>query len=411
MARRKPPGDRKLVQNEEAVSYFRNKGNQPSFSWKDVAPEEHAFAFTVAKATQVEVLSTIRQAVDDAIANGETVESFKAKLEPKLVALGWWGRKKEVDPLTGEIKDVQLGSPRRLDTIFWANTRTAYAAGAWERAQRTKAALPYFVYMLGPSEVHRPEHEQIAGTILPVDDDYWTEHFPPNGWGCKCWVSQITRAEQEQLLADPAKTYRDKAPDLGMRTYVNDRTGEVRTIPVGIDPGWESNPGRLRQRNLGRHIAGKLDDAPAELREVAIKDVISSPTFRRIQAGEAKGVAPVAVLRGDVAKAWEASSRTVLFSDDTAQKQRGQRTDDHPGSSSRGHPELTASDYLIVQTVLDHGSAVAGGRTGNQLIYTHKVDGKAWKAVVKRTGDGRELYLTSLHRILPRQYEKIRKGY
>jgi len=100
----------------EVLAYFRGKGLKPSFDWRDVWAEEHATAFTVAKATKLDVLETLRQAVDDAIAKGETFASFRANLEPKLQALGWWGRKDIVDPETGKEISAQLGSPRRLRT-------------------------------------------------------------------------------------------------------------------------------------------------------------------------------------------------------------------------------------------------------------------------------------------------------
>jgi len=165
------------------LAFFRNKGWKIGFDYRDVWREEHSYAFTVAKATQMDVLSTLRQAVEDAIAEGRTLRDFKKDLTPTLQKLGWWGRKQMVDPVTGEVQKVQLGSPRRLKTIYNANLRSARSAGQWDRAQRTKEALPYFRYSLGPSEKHRKEHAAWQGTILPVDDPWWETHMPPNGWG------------------------------------------------------------------------------------------------------------------------------------------------------------------------------------------------------------------------------------
>ena len=58
---------------KEVLSYFRDKGWKPSFSYKDVWGSEHVYAFTVAKATEMDVLRTIRQSLDEAI------EDMKAK--------------------------------------------------------------------------------------------------------------------------------------------------------------------------------------------------------------------------------------------------------------------------------------------------------------------------------------------
>ena len=94
---------------------------------------------------QLDVLSSIRNAVDDALENGKTFEQFKKDLTPELQKRGWWGVKNVVDPKTGETLPARLGSPRRLKTIYRANMRSARAAGQYERAQRTKRALPYFL--------------------------------------------------------------------------------------------------------------------------------------------------------------------------------------------------------------------------------------------------------------------------
>ncbi len=188
---------------EEVVRYFRSKSDRPAFDWRDVAPEEHAYAYTVAKATSQCILADIRAAMDDAIVNQVPFKEFAAKLQPTLEAKGWWGRKLVHDPRDGKYKLAQLGSPRRLRTIYWANIRTAHAAGEWQCTQRNKAFLPFLVYTLSVSEKRRPEHLGWVGTILPVDDPWWSSHYPPNGWGCKCGVHQIRRREAAGRGYDP----------------------------------------------------------------------------------------------------------------------------------------------------------------------------------------------------------------
>ena len=253
---------------ESVLAFFRGKGLRPGFDYRDVWRAEHASAFTVAKAMQADVLTSIREAIDAAIAEGKTLRAFQAELTPTLQRLGWWGRKKMTDPETGEKVLAQLGSPRRLRTIYTANLRTARAAGQWERAQRTKAALPYLRYSLGPSEVHRPEHVAWDGTVLPVDHEFWTTHMPPNGWGCKCRVRQVSKVEMDrrdwQVSPDPQVTHVD---------WYNKRTGKTERVPAGIDPGWDTNPGRVRQQNLDLHLAGALDKAPEQVAEALRADL------------------------------------------------------------------------------------------------------------------------------------------
>lgn len=279
----------------EVSRFFRNKTVRDSFSFQDVEPEEHAVAFAVAKATKQDVLGDIRDAVQSAIDDGKTLDQFRKELTPVLQAKGWWGRKLVTDPLTGETDAVQLGSPRRLRTIYNANLRSARAAGQWERIERTKKLLPFLEYRLGPSEVHRPAHEAKEGLILPVDDPFWNEWMPPNGWGCKCWVRQITRTEAERRGVSTA-------PRVPAHDHVNKRTGEVRAVPAGIDPGWDRNPGQLRLKAVTDLLEGKLASATEDVARAALRDIATSWRVQRILRG-ASGSAPVALLPPELTRA------------------------------------------------------------------------------------------------------------
>lgn len=236
----------------DALEWFRAKGVQPGFDYRDVWQSEHAQAFTVAKAMRIDVLTTIRTAFDEALSEGKTLQQFRAELTPTLQRLGWWGRSDEIDPATGNIVDVQLGSPRRLKTIYRTNMRTARAAGQWQRIERRSITHPYLVYELGPSEQHRVQHVGWAGLILPADDPFWSTHYPPNGWGCKCRVRQITKREKDRLME--TGRYSDTAPPIRTTEYINERTGEAIQVPNGIDPGWDYNPGQARSESLGKHL-------------------------------------------------------------------------------------------------------------------------------------------------------------
>lgn len=273
---------------KEALDYFNAKKLKPSFSHLDVWREEHAACFTVAKATQLDVLSGIHHAAQKALAEGRTFRDFAKDLKPELQRQGWWGKQEVVDPLTDKKRLAQLGSPRRLKTIYETNMRTARAAGQWERIQRTKLALPFLVYELGPSREHRPEHAAWAGTLLPVDDQFWQTHFAPNGYGCKCRVRQVSKTEATRLEKDGVsaqiqeidpetdlptgrfneRTFpvRTQAPKIETRQWVNRRTGEVSQVPVGIDPGFDYNFGEAtRVRQAARQWAEKVAAAPSDL--------------------------------------------------------------------------------------------------------------------------------------------------
>lgn len=238
----------KALPNEEAIAYFRGKGFAPAiarFSWKDVWAEEHDRAFTVAKATRDDVLTAIRGELDKAIAGGGTLRDFQRAMGPKLRALGWWGRRTVLDPVTGKFEEAQLGSARRLRIIYDTNLRTANSAGRWARAQRNKALMPFFTYIQIDRESKRKAHKPFHKVTLPVDHPFWRTHWPPNGWQCGCTVRQISKRvmDRDKLALTPEA---EVSKISETRPYTNDRTGEIVQVPKGIDPGFERNPGLSR---------------------------------------------------------------------------------------------------------------------------------------------------------------------
>ena len=368
----------------EVVRYFRAKKSVPTFDWRDVAPEEHAFSWTVAKSMEHDVLDDIRSAVDDAIVNRVPFEAFRQRLTPILQQKGWWGRRVQTDPKDGVPKVVQLGSPRRLRVIYWANTRTAHAAGEWERTQRTKRFLPFLTYTLSSAEHRRVEHEGWVGTTLPVDDPWWDTHYPPNGWGCQCGVRQISQREAERLGWSEETT----APEAAIRPWRNKRTGQTVMVPEGIDPGWDTNPGKNRGRNVSEFLFGKVDAMPPNRQRVAIEDVVGSPALKALASGRAAAGSflPVAQLGQRVVDAFGARTAVVSLSADSV----GHILHDHADRL------LGVDDFRSGISVIRHPAAIV--RRGRSLVLVGQAAGVWWRTVVKSANDGREWWLVSLHR-------------
>ncbi|CAM3169308.1 phage minor head protein [Moritella viscosa] len=240
---------------QDALNYLTKKKLTPGFNYQDVWQREHNNAFTVAKMMQLDMLADTRNALEQALREGKTFQQFAKSLKPTLVAQGWWGEKSLVDPQTGTARAVQLGSDARLKTIYDTNMKTARAAGKWARIERSRESHPYLLYELGPSLEHRPEHSAWKGLLLPVDDPFWQTHFPPNGWGCKCRVRQVSQREAERLKGD--SQILTQAPTIKTREWVNKRTGEVQQVPVGIDPGWNYNMGIDRKAQITKQTQNK----------------------------------------------------------------------------------------------------------------------------------------------------------
>ncbi len=243
---------------KEAVDALRKKGYKVTFDWHEMMREEHAYNFTVAKATQLDILQDIRQSVDKALADGMTFRDFAAGLKPTLQEKGWWGKKLMIDPKTGEEREVQLGSPRRLKIIYDTNLRTAYAAGRWERVQRTKKTRPYLRYVAVLDDRTRHQHRQWHNTILPADDPFWNEHYPPNGWRCRCSVQQLGPRDLKRLGLDVTPN----APTGAPRSVIDKKSGQTILVPQGVDPTFAYNAGQARMKAMVQPMTDRKMDIP-----------------------------------------------------------------------------------------------------------------------------------------------------
>ncbi|WP_439861619.1 phage head morphogenesis protein [Pseudomonas sp. MBLB4136] len=372
---------------QEAIEYFRQKGFAIGFDHRDVWQAQHQAAFTVAKVMQLDILQDIRAEVDRALAEGTTLRDFQQRLTPALQAKGWWGRQPLRDPLTGETPQVQLGSPRRLKTIYDTNLRTAHSEGQWQRIQDSKDAFPYLEYDGANSEHPRLQHSAWDGLTLPVDDPFWLDHFPVKEYGCKCRAIPRT-ARQVERSGKPI----GPAPEVPKQPYVNARTGEVQQIPAGVHPSFHYPPGG-RRASLNRHLVDKLEVADPALARASIADLVGGPAFAEWYRAPA-GSFPLAYLGREVAARLGSKTQLVGLSGETLAKQL------------REHPEITLDEYAKVQVAIDRGEAILDARDGS-LIYILEED--SYVTVIKATKSGKAVFMTSLRRLSSREAQRDRE--
>jgi hypothetical protein len=344
---------------------------------------------TVAKATEAELLASFHDSIAEAIRSGKGFESWKADIQTELTKQGWWGPRMVTDP-TGEQPDrmVNFASTRRLKTIFWSNMNSARAAGQWERAQRSKKALPYILYVRTTSADPRAEHLGWVGIILPVDDPFWRTHWPPNGWGCKCQVRQISAREAASLLGREPKEggiiYRSSAPALGPDIqHRNRRTGEITMVPPGIDPGWQTNAGLARASTLIQNLEEKLAAAPTANATKILTDLWSDPYLQLAPHLEPKVWLPAGV-SSELAEQLAAKSPVVSI------------TGEAIADRMKRH-KMSIDDFTALPAIIDHAE-IAPDRKGNERGRTlyRKIGKIFWRAFVSVSANG-YLRLNSLH--------------
>ena len=343
----------------KAIEYLDSKGLHVGWNWQDTLDEAHARSFTIAKMTQLDLLSDTRKAIMQAMADGTGFQGFEQTIAPVMQAKGWWGQKTVINP-SGDAQRVQLGSPRRLSTIYHTNRRSAVMAAKYQRLCEAIETHPYWQYLHHDSAHPRLNHLALHGAVYAATDVFWTYGFPPNGFGCKCTVKALT-AKQAEMLGISVADIQSFTQDIGLNQstaeiYQATRYGtkrpmtdsqavtlaakagvsptKIKNIIAAPDAGFNSSP-------AASHLMDQLwlDKAKAALGDRAALDAV------------AKDMASEARVRGFIA--WMRTTASMGYSQnrtygvgllsDKAMRQFAK----HLPESRMGSPVVAYQDHLI----------------------------------------------------------------
>lgn len=216
----------------QAIDYLMRKGFAITWDWHAVDAATHARAFTVAKVARMDILQDIRNALTDILKTGKTLKDFQRGLQPALQTKGWWGKQIIIDS-SGNAEKVQMGSPRRLATIYQTNAQSAYMSGRYESALAAVKTHPYWMYIAINDSHTRPSHRALNGKVFRWDDPIWQHIIPPNGFNCRCRFVALTEREVRRrgLVVESSEgNLSFKTIDAG----IDKRTGEVNTARVVV---------------------------------------------------------------------------------------------------------------------------------------------------------------------------------
>jgi SPP1 gp7 family putative phage head morphogenesis protein len=271
----------------EAVAYLQRRNQITlTYGWQDLWQEEHARQFTVSRLARADLLQALQDQITQSVGGDLSRRDFLRDSKTLLQQAGWWGDKEVIDPTTGEILKTTF-DPTRLKLIFDTNTRMASAAGQWERIERTKRSHPYVRYITQRDDKVRPAHRAWDNVTLPVDDSFWKTHTPPNGWRCRCRIVAVSQRDYDAGRTPTGEAMKKTAPDVLMRPWLDKRSGEVKSIPTGIDPGFGYNPGmasaRLQQDQM---VSEKLATLSPAIATAAKAAGVSVPAIAKTKTGD-----------------------------------------------------------------------------------------------------------------------------
>lgn len=84
-------------------------------------------------------------------------------------------------------------------------------ARKWAQIQEEKNDFPLLKYKTQQDGLVRHDHAELNNVIRPVNDPFWDNHMPANGWNCRCYTQQI---EDGEITEKPPTLTDDQIPPL-----------------------------------------------------------------------------------------------------------------------------------------------------------------------------------------------------
>lgn len=220
------------VKPEKALEYWKTRKPLTAREKRELEQGAADRAMTVAGLTRHRQLSAVYSALEKALDEGRTLADFKKEIRPLIEKQGWdnW----------------------RVENIFRTNLATAYAAGQWAEIEAGKEEFPYLEYLAVDDDRTRPAHAVLNGLIYPVDHEFWSRNYPPNGFGCRCTAVPVSKwqAEKKGLKIETEMPHG--------RTFRGEGGYPISVAAPGADQGFVGNAGRDWLEGL----------SPSELREI-----------------------------------------------------------------------------------------------------------------------------------------------
>jgi len=217
----------------EQLAFWERKEVKGTLHWQDISRAEHDKNFVVAGAMKADLLHDLQASLKGL--QGGSLETFRKNFREIVAKHGWHG-------WTGE--GTAKGEAWRTKVIWQTNIRASYAAGRYAQLTSPEAreALPYWKYMHSNLvKTPRQDHLEWHGLTLPNDHPFWKKAFPPNGFGCRCYVIGVMEPDE------------------------NARTVPPEGWESKIGKGWDYAPGESVADEVRQIVAAKAAGLPAEL--------------------------------------------------------------------------------------------------------------------------------------------------
>ena len=142
------------------------------------------------------------------------------------------GTRKPFTQFLEEVKHIdKTYNQHYLAAEFNFAQASAAMAAKWE--QYAQDGDRYLLqYRTAGDDRVRPEHASLEGVTLPITDTFWQEFYPPNGWNCRCTVTQVLKSQATPTPHEQAIALGEDALPLDKHRFFRHNSGITgKTFP------------------------------------------------------------------------------------------------------------------------------------------------------------------------------------
>lgn len=177
--------------DKATIAAFRARVPMSDEAWRELEDRATERAFWVSGVADLDLITDVWLAIDQAIAKGTTLETFKAKVAERLTSA--WGEEK----------------PHRLDTIFRTNVQHAYGAGRSVQMSDPEImeARPFWRFSATLDSRTTDVCSKLHGLVMRADHPFWRTRTPPLHFNCRSAIQNLrpTQAAELGIEFDPPK--------------------------------------------------------------------------------------------------------------------------------------------------------------------------------------------------------------
>lgn len=176
--------------HEEAARLVAKKTPMQQRVFRKLLPELRARAFTVAGVESLDQLGRVQEAIAD-YARGQTAEGE---------GVTWDDAKQRIVAELPFLDDAAASN--RATVLLRTHGFQAYQASNYQAAMADEDTT-HLQYLATEDSHVRDEHLALHRLIVPKEDPFWQDHFPPWDWGCRCRVVPLSRRDvEDERIAD-----------------------------------------------------------------------------------------------------------------------------------------------------------------------------------------------------------------